>query len=85
MLPGEEWINATATPLSEAKLRKRGNGMAGWVLMGLLLVMTTAAVAFDLGVAQAASVVAKALFLVVPVVFMVSLVIGLRSRSRVSR
>jgi uncharacterized membrane protein YtjA (UPF0391 family) len=59
--------------------------MAGWVLMGLLLVMTTAAVAFDLGVAQAASVVAKALFLVVPVVFMVGLVIGLRSRSRVSR
>ncbi|PYV03716.1 MAG: DUF1328 domain-containing protein [Acidobacteria bacterium] len=59
--------------------------MAGWVLMGLLLVMTTAAVAFDFGVAQAASVVAKALFLVVPVVFMVSLVIGLRSRSRVSR
>ncbi len=59
--------------------------MAGWVLMGLLLVMTTAAVAFDLGVAQAAAVVAKALFLVVPVVFMVSLVIGLRSRSRVSR
>jgi uncharacterized membrane protein YtjA (UPF0391 family) len=57
--------------------------MAGWVLMGLLLVMTTAAAAF--GVVQAASVVAKALFLVVPVVFMVSLVIGLRSRSRVSR
>ena len=84
-MPGEEWINATATPLSEAKLRKRGNGMASWVLMGFLLVMTTAAVAFDLGVAQAASAVAKALFLVVPVVFMVSLVIGLRSRSRVSR
>ena len=85
MLPGEERVEETATPPSEAELRKRGNGMAGWVLMGLLLVMTTAAVAFDLGVAQAASVVAKVLFLVVPVVFMVSLVIGLRSRSRVSR
>ena len=84
-MPDEELVEETATPPSEAKLRKRGNGMAGWVLMGLLLVMTTAAVAFDLGVAQAASVVAKVLFLVVPVVFMVSLVIGLRSRSRVSR
>ena len=84
-MPGEERVEETATPPFQAKLRKRGNGMAGWVLMGLLLVMTTAAVAFDLGVAQAASVVAKVLFLVVPVVFMVSLVIGLRSRSRVSR
>ena len=84
-MPGDEGFKDTATPPPEAKRRKRGSGMAGWVLMGLLLVMTTAAVAFDLGVAQAASVVAKALFLVVPVVFMVGLVIGLRSRSRVSR
>jgi uncharacterized membrane protein YtjA (UPF0391 family) len=54
--------------------------MAGWVMACLLLVMTMAAVAFDLGIAQVATAVAKALFLVVPVVFMVSLVIGLRSR-----
>jgi hypothetical protein len=59
--------------------------MAGWVLMGFLLVMTTLAVAFDLGVAQAASAVARASFLIVPIVFMLSLIIGFRSRSRISR
>jgi len=60
-----------------------GKWMTGRVLLVLLLAMlgVTAAVGF-LGVADVASAIAKTSFFVVPVVFMVSLIIGLGFRRR---
>ena len=57
--------------------------MTGRVLLVLLLAMlgVTAAVGF-LGVEDVASAIAKTSFFVVPVVFMVSLIIGLGFRRR---